>query len=368
MSGAPEKTLLQHFLTNRVTVVAAGQGAEDWSTALAAEERTVVVTTVPMEISFDVWCARNGLRHLDGLVLHRAGGALAVLESAEEMLRLRRIDFIQFDQTEAGGDLPALYERLQRHGYSLFRFVDGKLQFCPQPPPLDSRPVTHLAVAPRHWKRLFARDTSMFRYADLFPRYGILPRGVVHIGAHVGEEYPHYVEAGCRRVLFIEADPNTFAHLAPRFRDNPDVTCINRAVSDRAGRLPFSRMSGSQSSSLLPPKEHLDIYPGITLTETIEVDAAPLPDILAEFGIDAANYNVLAIDTQGAERMILAGCGPLLSRFDAVSVEVNYAELYQGCGRIADIDDLLFAQGYERVDEISPFHHSWGDAFYVRHG
>ncbi|PWC34477.1 hypothetical protein TSO352_18710 [Azospirillum sp. TSO35-2] len=213
---------------------------------------------------------------------------------------------------------------------------------------------------------MFARDTSMFRYADLFPRYGIVPRGIIHIGAHEGEEYAQYVEAGCRRVLFIEADPNTFARLAPKFAGNPDVTCINRAVSDRGGRLPFSRMTGSQSSSLLPPKEHLDIYPGITLAETIEVDAAPLPLILEEFGIDAGGYNILAIDTQGAERMILAGCGALLAGFDAVAVEVNYAELYQGCGRIADIDDLLFPHSYDRVEEISPFHHSWGDAFYVR--
>lgn len=341
MSATPDITLMRHFLSGRVTILAVGQGAEDWSAGLATDERTVVAEESPG--SFGTWCARLGLRHVDGLMLHRAGGALAVLEAADDMLRLRRIDFIQFDQAEAGGDLPALYERLQRYGYSLFRFAGRTLQFCPQPP-ADGSPAIHLAVAPRHWKRLFACDSSMFRYADLFPRYGILPRGIIHIGAHEGEEYPQYVEAGCRRVLFIEADPNTYARLAPRFSGNPDVTCLNRAVSDRAGRLPFSRMSGSQSSSLLPPKEHLDIYPGITVTETIEVDCAPLPDILAEFGIDPAGYNVLAIDTQGAERMILAGCGALLSRFDAVAVEVNYAELYQGCGRIADIDDLLFAQ------------------------
>lgn len=365
MSGAPDITLMQHFLTGRVAILAVGQGAEDWSAGLVTDERTVITEQAPGP--FDSWCLRLGLRHVDGLVLHRAGGALAVLDGADEMLRLRRIDFVQFDQAEAGDDLPALYERLQRHGYSLFRFTGRNLQFCPQPP-ADGSAAIHLAVAPRHWTRLFARDRSMFRYADLFPRYGILPRGIVHIGAHEGEEYPQYVEAGCRRVLFIEADPNTYSRLAPRFRGNPDVTCLNRAVSDHAGRLPFSRMSGSQSSSLLPPKEHLDIYPGITVTETIEVDCAPLPEILTEFGIDPAGYNVLAIDTQGAEQMILAGCGALLSRFDAVAVEVNYAELYQGCGRIADIDDLLFAQGYERVEEISPFHHSWGDAFYVRRG
>lgn len=363
MGAVPDITLLQHFLTERVTIVAAGRDVDAWAPALQAEGRKVITNATPGP--FDDWCAGVGLRHIDGLVLHQGPGVLEVLKSADEMLRLRRIDFIQFDDREAGENLPGLYSLLQRYSYSLFRFIDGKLQLCMQPA-LDGQPCTHLAVAPRHWKRLFARDTSMFRYADLFPRHGIVPRGIIHIGAHEGEEYPQYADAGCRRVLFIEADPNTYARLAPRFIANPHVICINRAVSDRTARLPFSRMSGSQSSSLLPPKEHLDIYPKITLTETIEVDAAPLPEILTEFGVNPDDYNILAIDTQGAERMILAGCGALLARFEAVSVEVNYAELYQGCGRIADIDDLLFPHGYQRVEEISPFHHSWGDAFYVR--
>ncbi|HYF87851.1 FkbM family methyltransferase [Azospirillum sp.] len=365
MNDAPVNTLLQSFLKGGATLLAAGQGAAAWSAELRSEDHAVIAEDAPGSI--DGWCARLGLRHVDWLVLHRNGGALAALESAGEMLRLRRIDFVQFDGTEAGGDLSGLYDLLQGSRYAMFRFDGRTLQHCQQPP-ADGAACTHLAVAPRHWQRLFTRDRSMFHYSELFPRYGIVPRGIVHIGAHEGEEYPQYVEAGCRRVLFVEADPDTYARLAPRFASNPDVTCINRAVSDRAGRLPFSRMSGSQSSSLLPPKEHLDVYPGITLTGTIEVDAAPLPDLLAEFGIDAGAYNVLAIDTQGAERMILAGCGPLLGRFDAVSVEVNYAELYEGCGRIADIDDLLFPHGYQRVEEVSPFHHSWGDAFYVRRG
>ncbi|CBS85981.1 FkbM family methyltransferase [Azospirillum lipoferum] len=363
MSNALVNTLLQSFLEGGVTLLAAGQGAAAWSADLRSEDRTVIAEDAPGSI--DSWCARLGLRHIDWLVLHRNSGPLAALESAAEMMRLRRIDFVQFDGAEAGGDLPALYDLLQRNRYAMFCFDGRTLQHCQQPP-TDGASCTHLAVAPRHWQRLFTRDRSMFRYSELFPRYGIVPRGIVHIGAHEGEEYSQYVEAGCRRVLFVEADPDTYARLAPRFAANPDVVCINRAVSDRAGRLPFSRMSGSQSSSLLPPKEHLDVYPGITLTGTIEVDTAPLPDILAEFGIDAGGYNVLAIDTQGAERMILAGCGALLGRFDAVSVEVNYAELYEGCGRIADIDELLFPHGYDRVEEISPFHHSWGDAFYVR--
>ncbi|CAO3418463.1 FkbM family methyltransferase [Azospirillum doebereinerae] len=363
MSEAPDFTLLHHFLPERTTVVALGADVNVWAAELEGRDRIVVADENPGPL--DRWCATRSIRHVDWLALHRGGGALPALKNATELLRLHRIDFIQFDQSEAAHDLPALCALLQGFGYATFRFRDQKLEFFREPA-VDDRPCVYFAAAPRHWKRLFKPDASMFRYVDVFPRHGVIPRGVIHIGAHEGEEYDGYVRAGCPRVLFIEADPNTFARLAPRFTGNPDVLCINRAVSDRSGRMPFSRMTGSQSSSLLPPKEHLSFYPGITVSETIEVDVAPLPAILGERGIDVGDYNVLILDTQGAERMILAGCGALLPRFDAVIAEVNYAELYQGCGRIMDIDDLLFPHGFERVEEISPFHHSWGDALYVR--
>lgn len=208
-----------------------------------------------------------------------------------------------------GGGLPRIYGLLKGRGYSPFRFANRNLEFRREPP-ADGAPATHLAVAPGHWNRLFTRDRTMFRYADLFPRHGVVPRGTVHVGANEGQEYDGYVEAGCRRVVFIEADPDTFARLRERFAGNPDVLCINRAVSDRAGRASFSRMSGGMSSSLLPPRDHLALYPHITVDERIEVETGTLPAILAEHGVDVAAYNILAMDTQGAERLILAGSGP----------------------------------------------------------
>ncbi|WP_029009845.1 FkbM family methyltransferase [Azospirillum halopraeferens] len=359
----PELGLLRAFLPAGTTVVALGPGAAAWSAGLAADRRAVAAEAVPADL--DAWLAERGLRHVDGLLLHGEGAAAPALAGAAALLRLRRVDFVQFDHTAAGGDEAALYARLQAHGYALFRFAGRNLEFRREPA-AGGDPCTHLATAPRHWKRLFARDPTMFRYADLFPRHGVVPRGIIHAGAHEGEEYAAYAEAGCRRVVFIEADPAIFARLAARFAGNPDVLCVNRAVSDTAGRAVFRRMSGSQSGSLLAPARHLDLYPHITPAGTVEVETAPLPDILADHGLDPADWNVLALDVQGAERLVLAGCGALLDRFDAVVTEVNYAELYEGCGRIADLDDILFPRGFARVEEVSPHHHGWGDAFYVR--
>ena len=133
MSAAPVNTLLQNFLTGRVTLLAAGQGAEEWSDGLKSEDRIVIAADAPGPV--DDWCAGLGLRHVDWLMLHRAGGVLPVLESAGELLRLRRIDFVQFDGGGDGsaGDLPALYALLQRHRYSMFSFDGRTLQHRTQP-------------------------------------------------------------------------------------------------------------------------------------------------------------------------------------------------------------------------------------------
>lgn len=316
--------------------------------------------------SLDLRLAEDGIRHVDWLTLGAADAPIA-LEGAADLLRLRRVDFILFDPAPASERLAAAHALLSEYGYALFRFANRNLEHLPRPPDAaDGRPAVFLAVAPRHWKRLFARDHSMFRFADLFRRHGVTPRGIIHVGAHEGAEYENYVEAGCRRVVFIEADPATSAVLAQRFAGVDDVLCIGCAVADASGTAEFTRMSGDQCNSLLRPRKHLEIYPHITPREVIQVETAPLPAILAAHGVSPADYNVLVIDAQGAETRILRGCRDLLSGFDAVTTEVNWAELYEGCGLIAEVDDILFAAGFERVEEISPHHHSWGDAFYRR--
>ncbi len=64
--------------------------------------------------------------------------------------------------------------------------------------------------------------------------------------------------------------------------------------------------------------------------------------------------------------MALRGATDLLPRLDAVLVEVNFAELYEGCAQIEDIDDFLATHGFVRVMTMSGYRGSYGDAFYVR--
>jgi len=355
------RMLRNAFIPPSARKVAVGFDSASATELVATEAGWTTLPALPS--SLDDWCREAGVRRVDWLT--PAVDADAVLSGARGLLSTRRIEFVEFDDAAVGGRPEPLYDLLRGFGYSLFRFADGTLEYQKGAPAAGGGGL-HLAVAPRHWGRLFSADKkTMLRYAESFSRHGISPRGIIHVGAHLGEEYAEYVEAGCRRVVFIEAGPDTFERLHPRFADNPLVLCLNAAVSDGEGTARFHRMSGSQSSSLLRPTGHLEIYPGITPTGEIEVSTTTLPAALAANGVDLVDYNVLALDTQGAETRILRGCGAALDAFDAVIAEVNYAELYEGAGLIDDVDDILFARGFVRVEEVAPFDHTWGDALYA---
>lgn len=72
------------------------------------------------------------------------------------------------------------------------------------------------------------------------------------------------------------------------------------------------------------------------------------------------------IDVQGAETKVLRGAEPLVQQVDWISLEVNFAEVYQGARQIEAIDDWLTARGFRRLEFRSPFYPTWGDALYRR--
>ena len=53
------------------------------------------------------------------------------------------------------------------------------------------------------------------------------PRGVVHAGAHEGQELGEYHKLGIKKVIFIEANPKIFKRLEKNCAPYPDVICFN---------------------------------------------------------------------------------------------------------------------------------------------
>jgi FkbM family methyltransferase len=201
---------------------------------------------------------------------------------------------------------------------------------------------------------------------SLCQEHHIVPKGVIHIGAHEGNEITLYHQLGIKHILFIEANPKVYQKLYANVGKYPHVKTVNCAISDHNGIVELHVTSMDQSSSILPLKKHREIYPTIKETEKIPVVCKTLDTLLKEINIPAGTYNLINMDIQGAELLALKGAIHTLPHIEAINTEVNFIELYEGCSLIHQIDSFLGSFGFKRVKTLTPYHPTWGDAFYVK--
>ncbi|AWU98022.1 FkbM family methyltransferase [Azospirillum ramasamyi] len=321
--------------------------------------------------TLDRFCDTQGVRHVNFLKIDVEGAELEVLLGARRLLRHGRADIIQFEYggtyTDAGTRLETVFSLLTSEDYRLFKLGQPFDQPLTWSPALeDFTYANFLAIHGRLTDFLFAHPPRMLDLATLLPAHGIRPRGVVHVGAHEGREANAYRAMGASPILFVEANPELSGTLAHRFAGADDVFIAACAAGEAPGRAVLHLTSSDQSSSLLPLGLHSRIYPSITEVGQVEVTVRPLDEIVARSGRTVADFNLLNMDIQGAELLALRGASQLLQHIEAINLEVNFAELYQGCAQIEDIEAHLTAAGFRRVAMTCPYHPSWGDALYVR--
>ncbi len=205
----------------------------------------------------------------------------------------------------------------------------------------------------------------MIDLRGILSQRGIVPRGVIHIGAHEGEEVEEYKSLGAENILLIEANPQVYSKLAARVGHLPGVRGVNCAIANHDGVAILRVTSGSQSSSLLPLKLHSRLYPDIVETKQIQVPCRRLDTLISELNVDPTAFNIIHLDIQGAEMMALSGARRQMIWADLIRTEVNLAELYEGCPLLDEMDRFMTSCGYERTALATPYHPTWGDAVYL---
>ena len=107
------------------------------------------------------------------------------------------------------------------------------------------------------------KKNIMLDLEDLCQKHSLEPRGVIHIGAHEGQEIDLYQKMGFQTILFIEANPVVFERLQETVRDISNALAVNCAINNFNGETVLYVTSYDQSSSLLPLKKVKRIYPFI---------------------------------------------------------------------------------------------------------
>ncbi|MEG4231952.1 FkbM family methyltransferase [Microcoleus sp. Pol11C3] len=349
-----------------------------WSTfhrRFESEKQYNIHSPKPFQVltaTLDDYVQTRAIKRINFLKIDTEGGELEVIHGASNLLQKGKVDYIQFEYggtfVDANITLKQVFEHLQRFRYTIFKILPNALQPLPEflPEYENYEYSNFLAVNERFTDLIFSQAPNLLDLQQLCGKHSVAPRGIIHIGAHEGKEIARYREMGVQRVLFVEANPVVFERLKTNIAGSPHVRAVNCAVSNINGTSTLYVTSMDQSSSILPLKEHQKFYPEIKEVERVVVESRTLDTLLEELQIDAAEFNILNIDIQGAELLALQGATNVLRYIEAINTEVNYEELYEGCALIDEMDDFLEMCGFDRVATTTPFHPSWGDAFYVK--
>lgn len=196
---------------------------------------------------------------------------------------------------------------------------------------------------------------------NLVAKYSMNIKGVIHIGAHFGEENPLYDELDIKNRIFFEPLESNFAVLNERLGGRFPV--VKKALGNENKKVTMfvEKENRGQSSSILKPTLHLVQYPHIKFDETEIVDMARLDDL----GVDLAGYNFISVDVQGYELEVLKGASKALRHIDYIVSEINKDELYENGAKVEQLVEFLSPYGFELVEEAWA-EGIWGDGLFVK--
>jgi FkbM family methyltransferase len=201
--------------------------------------------------------------------------------------------------------------------------------------------------------------------------------GIVHIGAHQGQEVQEYLRAGFMQIVLIEANPKWFSYLKKEFGHLSNVQIYQYAVSDKEGPVEFyvhtSRSGSTEPASLLRMKRFNQIVKTLNTPSTITIPSITLDGLFEKYALSLNEFNFLNVDVQGAELMVLKGAAKILESFDVVISEVNLVELYENAPLEEDIVEYMSqfqffkkkAVYHNLYDEKGTFP-AWGECLFVK--
>ena len=218
-------------------------------------------------------------------------------------------------------------------------------------------------------KKFINKHNNVLNLSSIHDEFGVPKKGIIHIGAHFGNEITDYNKIGYKNIIFVEPSSQTFKTLKSNVESlNVDKECritfINKAFGSYIGEVEMftETVNQGQSSSILEPAFHLQQYPSITFTSKEMVKLTTLNNEIKH--IDG-EFNLLNIDVQGYELEVLKGSTDILHEIDFINTEVNKVEVYKNCAIIDQIDDFLSEYDFVKIDE-NWMGEVWGDAMYIK--
>ena len=189
---------------------------------------------------------------------------------------------------------------------------------------------------------------------------------IIEAGSHNGKDTVRLSEAWPQgHVYAFEPVPEIYSQLKERTKVYANISTFELAFSDVTGKaiMHISSKEGTGSSSLLDPKEHLQVFNWISFPSRIEVRTTTIDQWISDNEISSIDF--LWLDLQGHEYNVLKASPAILATVKVIVTEVNFRELYSSAILYPEYKKWLVSQGFCLI-HLDKVHATWGDAVFVR--
>ena len=168
-------------------------------------------------------------------------------------------------------------------------------------------------------------------------------RGILHIGAHLGQEGDRYFQYRTK-VIWIEAIPSVYEELRENISGFQNQEALCALLGDENNvTIDFNLSSNSLASSSIFNFGNDFGFKNLQMQSKISLLMTRLDSIFSTETI--TDYEHWVIDVQGAELLVLKGAGSLLANCKSLLVEVSTRQVYNGGALWHELESFLVANG-----------------------
>jgi FkbM family methyltransferase len=198
-------------------------------------------------------------------------------------------------------------------------------------------------------------------FESICNKYNLEIKGVIHIGAHYGQEDSLYTNRNIKNRMYFEPLEKNFNILKTKVSKNAILHKIALGNEEKNVDMYVESANLGMSSSILKPQHHIIQYPHIVFNEIENVKMDKLDNI--DFNRD--DYNFINIDVQGYELEVFKGAEKTLNHIDFIISEINNVHLYENGTLLNDLINFLSQYNFELVEE-NWAGQTWGDGFFIK--
>lgn len=199
-------------------------------------------------------------------------------------------------------------------------------------------------------------------FNNCISKYNMQIKGVIHIGAHYGEEHNLYKINNINKIVYFEPLSDNFRVLESRIGKEATLYKLALGSEEKEIEMYVESANNGQSSSILEPVIHLIQYPSIVFDKKEVVMMKRLDDVIDNSDGD---YNLINIDVQGYELEVFRGSIKTLENIDYIIAEINRDEVYKNCAKIHELTSFLGNFGFQLVEE-NWIGGTWGDGLFIK--